>query len=248
MLKHKLRPENAYFQWVGFDPIQCAPKEELHQILIGLYGEHLLPATKYQIEQTLRGPGTIKGFDKNGAPKYIISKARLRDVYARLRNRLASVGSSTSTIEITSEYAAHFYDMYIKEYDGKHMTGDRMKVLMLNLPFLLRDLLKLEVNIKILYDIGTDIGTDVRTDIVYHILVSDHCFFRTLAVGSYQPRNNPSTARSIVREVYCQGSYGRYCRDACVHVGMAHEVQEIWYDRCPLAVGCSRNQWSFWSV
>jgi hypothetical protein len=27
------------------------------------------------------------------------------------------------------------------------MTGDQMKILMLNLPFLLRDLLKLEVNI-----------------------------------------------------------------------------------------------------
>jgi hypothetical protein len=36
--------------------------------------------------------------------------------------------------------------MYIKKHDGKHMTGDRMKVLMLNLPFLLRDLLEPEVN------------------------------------------------------------------------------------------------------
>ena len=30
--------------------------------------------------------------------------------------------------------------MYINNHDGKHMTGDRMKILLLNLPFLLRDL------------------------------------------------------------------------------------------------------------
>jgi hypothetical protein len=64
-LKHKLRPENAYFNALEFDAILSAPKEELHQLLIGLYGEHLLPATMYKIEQTLRGPETITGYDKN---------------------------------------------------------------------------------------------------------------------------------------------------------------------------------------
>jgi hypothetical protein len=41
ILKHKLRPDNAYFKAQGFDAILSAPKEELHQLLIGLYGEHL---------------------------------------------------------------------------------------------------------------------------------------------------------------------------------------------------------------
>ena len=145
-LKHKLRPENAYFNALEFDAILSAPKEELHQLLIGLYGEQLLTATMYEIEQTLRGPDTITGYDKNKAPIYIISKKRLKNVFARLRNRLSSLDSSTSTIEISTEYAAHFFDMYIKKHDGKHMTGDSMKVLMLNLPFLLRDLLEPEVN------------------------------------------------------------------------------------------------------
>ena len=40
LLKHKLRPDNAYFKAKGFDAILSAPKEELHQLLIGLYGEH----------------------------------------------------------------------------------------------------------------------------------------------------------------------------------------------------------------
>ncbi len=84
ILKHKLRPDNAYFKAQGFDAILSAPKKELHQLLIGLYGEHLLPATMYEIEKTLRNPNTIRGFDKNGAPIYIISKQRLKTVLFRL--------------------------------------------------------------------------------------------------------------------------------------------------------------------
>jgi hypothetical protein len=132
---------------VNFDVILSAPKEELHQLLLGLYGEHLLPATMYEIEKVLRSPDTIRGYDKNGAALYIISKTRLKNVYARLRNRLSSVESSTSTIEISTDYAAHFYE----KHDGKHMTGDSMKILMLNLPFLLRDLLEPEASAQAVY-------------------------------------------------------------------------------------------------
>ena len=171
-LKHKLRPNNAYFKAVDFDVILSAPKEELHQLLIGLYGEHLLPATMYEIEKVLRSLATVKGYDKNGAPIYIISKQRLKNVFARLRNRLSSLDSSTSTIEISTEYASHFYDMYIKQHDGKHMTGDRMKILMLNLPFLMRDLLLPEVKCAVLlYDIGYNIVPDiVRYSLNYIVL------------------------------------------------------------------------------
>ena len=97
ILKHKLRPDNAYFKAKDFDVILSAPKEELHQLLLGLYGEHLLPATMYEIEKTLRNPNTIKGFDKNGAPIYISSKQRVKTVFSRLRNRLSSLYSCTST-------------------------------------------------------------------------------------------------------------------------------------------------------
>jgi len=90
LFKHKLRPENAYFNEHNFDAILSAPKEELHQFLIGLYGDHLLPATKYEIEKVLRGPDTIKGFNKNKDPQYIISKTMLKGVWKRLRDRLAS--------------------------------------------------------------------------------------------------------------------------------------------------------------
>jgi hypothetical protein len=87
----------------------------------------------------------VTGYDKDGNPKYVISKVMMADIWARLRDRLASIESSTSMLEVTSDYAAHFFDMYVKNHDGKHMTGDRIKILLLNLPFMLRDLVSPEV-------------------------------------------------------------------------------------------------------
>jgi hypothetical protein len=85
------------------------------------------------------------GVDKDGNQKYLISKRMIADIWARLRDRLASIDSSTSMVEVTSDYAAHFHDMFVKNHDGKHMTGDRIKILLLNLPFMLRDLILPEV-------------------------------------------------------------------------------------------------------
>jgi hypothetical protein len=50
-------------------------------------------------------------------------------------------------IQITEDYAAHFYDVFINKYEGKHLTGDRIRVLLLSLPLLLRDMLASEVNL-----------------------------------------------------------------------------------------------------
>jgi hypothetical protein len=144
-LKHKLTTENAYFKAKDFDHIACAPKEELHQFLIGLYGEHILPATLHEYERLLRSDLYSTGVDKDGNKKYVISKKMMAGVWARLRDRLASIGSSTSMVEVSSDYAAHFHDMFVKNHDGKHMTGDRIKILLLNLPFMLRDLIAPEV-------------------------------------------------------------------------------------------------------
>jgi hypothetical protein len=57
----------------------------------------------------------------------------MADIWARLRDCLASIESSTSMLEVTPDYAAHFFDMYVKNHDGKPMTGDRIKILLLNL-------------------------------------------------------------------------------------------------------------------
>ncbi len=50
-------------------------------------------------------------------PKYIITKTMMANIWERLRDRLASIDSSTSMIEFTPEYAAHFFDMDVKNHD-----------------------------------------------------------------------------------------------------------------------------------
>jgi len=141
-LKHKLLPRNALFSAYMFDFIASCPREELHQFLIGLYGEHIIPSTFYELKKVLRAPEL-----NLGESKYLITDEMLANVWARIRDRLAFLDSSYSMVTLTKEYAAHFYDMYINQHEGKHLTGDRIKHLLLNLPFLLRDIIAPEVNI-----------------------------------------------------------------------------------------------------
>ena len=64
-----------------------------------------------RLKNALCGPDTIKEYDKNGSPTYIVSKKMLKVVWKRLLDRIASLDSSASTVGVTNDYAAHFYDM-----------------------------------------------------------------------------------------------------------------------------------------
>ena len=59
--------------------------------------------------------------------------------------------TDTSMITLSTEYAAHFHDVYINGKENAKMTGDRMKMLMLTLPFMVRDLIAPEVISMYLY-------------------------------------------------------------------------------------------------
>ena len=48
-------------------------------------------------------------------------------------------------ITLSNEYSVHFHDLYIDGKENAKMTGDRMKMLMLTLPFMVRDLIAPEV-------------------------------------------------------------------------------------------------------
>ncbi len=48
-------------------------------------------------------------------------------------------------ITMSTAYAAHFHDIYIDGKEYAKMTGDWMKMLMLTLPFMVRDLIAPEV-------------------------------------------------------------------------------------------------------
>ena len=145
-LKHKLRPENAFLKATGLNLPAACPREELHQFLLGLYGEYILPATLYAYTQVLRDPALFKTPDSP-----LVTEAMLRAVWTRLRDRLSSLDASSTMVEVTPAYATHFIDMYVDKHTGKHMTGDRIRILLLSLPFLLRDLIAPEVSTHVHY-------------------------------------------------------------------------------------------------
>ena len=107
---------------------------------LGLFGDHIVPAVLYRYTQVLRRPDLLSS---KGKP--LVTTARLEAVWKRLADRLATVVSDTSMITMSTAYTAHFYDIYIDGKENAKMTGDRMKMLMLTLPFMVRDLIKPEV-------------------------------------------------------------------------------------------------------
>ena len=115
---------------------------------LGLFGDHIVPAILYQYTQVLPRPDLL---NSKGRP--LITKARLETVWTRLADRLSTVVADTSMITISPEYAGHFYDLYINGKENAKLTGDRMKLLMLTLPFMVRDLIASEVSvICLIYD------------------------------------------------------------------------------------------------
>ncbi len=144
-LKMKIRPKNAFLSCYKLNFLVAMPREELHQFLIGLYGEYIIPSAFHSIQSVLRKPEFNLSTNAKGVHKYLVTNSMLEDVWVRLRDRLSSLDSSTSLLEVTSDYAAHFYDMYVEGHTGKHLTGDRIRILLLNLPFVFRDLIAPEV-------------------------------------------------------------------------------------------------------
>lgn len=147
-LKHKLRPYNAFLKAKGLDYPAACPREELHQFLIGLYGDYIIPSTLYEYHKVLRSPDLVTSRPGAAITQNLVSNDMLAGVWARLRDRLSSVDGSSSMVQVTQDYATHFYDMYIDKHSGKHLTGDRVRILLLLLPFLLRDLIAPEVNMR----------------------------------------------------------------------------------------------------
>jgi hypothetical protein len=48
-------------------------------------------------------------------------------------------------ITLSTDYSTHFHDLYIDGKENAKLTGDQMKMLMLTLPFMVRDLITPEV-------------------------------------------------------------------------------------------------------
>lgn len=50
-LKHKLRPNNTFLKAKDLNLPATCPREELHQFLIRVYGEYILPASMHSYTQ-----------------------------------------------------------------------------------------------------------------------------------------------------------------------------------------------------
>jgi hypothetical protein len=107
---------------------------------LGLFGDHIVPAVLYRYTQVMRRPDLI-----NSKGKPLVTAARLGAVWKRLSERFKTVVADTSMITLSNEYSIHFHDLYIDGKENAKMTGDRMKMLMLTLPFMVRDLITPEV-------------------------------------------------------------------------------------------------------
>ena len=52
-LKMKIRPRNAFFSCYNYAFLAGLPREELHQFLVGLYGEYIVPSAFHSITSVL---------------------------------------------------------------------------------------------------------------------------------------------------------------------------------------------------
>ena len=107
-----------------------------------------MPAVLYRYTQVLRRPDLV---NRKGKP--LVTNARLEAVWKRLSDRFATVVADTSMMTLSTAYASHFHDIFIDGKENAKMTGDRMKMLMLTLPFMVRDLIAPEVHSALYHDI-----------------------------------------------------------------------------------------------
>ena len=103
-----------------------------------------MPAVLYCYIQILLREDLVKS---NVKP--LVTAVLLEAVWKRLSDSFATVVADTSMIPLSPEYAAHFHDIYIDGKEGAKMIGNRMKMLMLTLPFMVRDLIKPEVHVHV---------------------------------------------------------------------------------------------------
>ena len=120
----------------------CTLNQTFFGRYLGLFGDHIVPAVLYRYTQVLRRPDLL-----NSKGKPLVTNERLEAVWKRLSDRFSTVVADTSMITMSTAYAAHFHDIYIDGKENAKMTGDRMKMLMLTLPFMVRDLIAPEVKL-----------------------------------------------------------------------------------------------------
>ncbi len=94
-LKMKIRPMNAFLKRYKLDFLSALPREELHQFLIGLYGEYIIQSAFHKIKSVLCKPEFILRTSDKGVNTYLVTNDMLENVWVRPCDRLSSLDSST---------------------------------------------------------------------------------------------------------------------------------------------------------
>ena len=117
----------------------------MDQATIGLGGQHIIKAIIYKIETTLRKDSYTYGIGRDGRPQHLISKSKIDAVWTRMLQRLTHFSSDISGFQLTSKYAAHVRHVFL---EGKSaFTAGRLEMLLMALPFVLRDLIDPELRL-----------------------------------------------------------------------------------------------------
>ena len=104
-----------------FNVQTSCPKNELPQWIIGLYGGLIVPAIVYRDTSVLQRSDLI-WLDKNKVKRPIVSKEAVARVFRRLADRLQGLVSDTSMKTISTDYAAHLLEVYVRRRPGLRLT------------------------------------------------------------------------------------------------------------------------------
>ena len=125
---------------------------------------HICNSIVHKINTTLRNDEFVKGSRRDGKPKYVISEANLGSTL--LVERIQHYQSIHAGFPLTLKYSAHFKNVFLR---GKGtFTACHMQLLMLALPFALRDHLGPEIALlgKEPGKLGTACLVDPSTDML----------------------------------------------------------------------------------
>ena len=140
-IRHPLFPDNAYFTEVpDFDVFQGTPTCELHFQTSGVY-EHIVRAILHQYQKVLRRPDLVKGHDR----RPLVSEARIGMIARRIMDRIRSLKQDETMLCAPPSFVETWSKVFVSQEGDSKMTGDQYKLTMLQLGFIMRDLIAPEV-------------------------------------------------------------------------------------------------------
>jgi hypothetical protein len=84
----KILPINAFLNCYNLEFLSAMPREELHQFLIGVYGEYIIPSAFHSIKSVLCKPEFILRTSDKGVNTYLVTNEMLDNVWVLLHDHL----------------------------------------------------------------------------------------------------------------------------------------------------------------